>query len=82
MLWSVQAFKGTVATLALSSWHGGTLEIGLTVPLKVGKFYGIFKFNSTLHEEIQEIYFPEQTKQIKLNLGNLKFFFLNSWFSK
>lgn len=59
----ISPFKGTVANLALSSWHGGTLEIGLTVPLKVGKVDGIFKFNSILHKEIHAfIFFNNQSK--------------------
>jgi len=46
----ISPFKGTVANLALSSWHGGTLEIGLTVPLKLGKFYDIFKGLESLQQ--------------------------------
>ena len=33
--WSVKAFKGTVVNQALPSLHGGSLEIILTVPVKI-----------------------------------------------
>ena len=36
--WSEEAFKGTVVNQTLTSLHGGSIEIPITVPLNIIKY--------------------------------------------